>query len=75
MADSQDARFAHVEMFDNVRAARMRRLAFPERLSEAELRFHDQHKIGFYDKNTNTGYHELRIVLSGVGSASPWILV
>lgn len=61
-------RNAFYEVFDNPRAAAMRQDAVEERLGNKDLAFHDKHKIAFYTKNGNTGYHEYRFTLDGVMS-------
>ena len=67
-------RNAGVEVFDNLRAARMRQDAVTERLNAADLSFHDKHKIAFYNKNGNTGFHEYRFTLEGVLSDN-WTVI
>jgi hypothetical protein len=67
-------RNAFIEVFDNPRAATLRDEALNENLSKRELAFHDRHKIAFYTKNGNTGFHEYRFTLVGVMS-DKWTVI
>lgn len=59
-------RNAVVEIYDASRAVSLRRDAFAERLSKADQAFYDQHKIGIYTRNANTGHHSLVLMLDGL---------
>jgi hypothetical protein len=56
----------NVEVFDDRRAAEMRNLVAEDRLPARDLAHHDQHKIGFYQKNSVSGHHQFIIALDGV---------
>lgn len=45
----------------------MRKAALGEGLSTADLKYHDDHAIGSYFRNVNTGYHALMVTLGGAG--------
>lgn len=68
-------RHANIEVFDDERAAGMRDAALAEELNTRDMAHHDQHKVAFYQKNTNSGHHQLVIAADGVANADAWVTV
>jgi hypothetical protein len=68
--DTKDDRNAVVFVYDDEKAARMRKDALAEQLSEQDLADHDTHMIGHYTRNINSGFHALNIVLDGIDGPS-----
>jgi hypothetical protein len=64
--EHRNDRHTYIEIFDDAGAAHMRQSAADERLNQQDLAFHDSHKIGFYQKNSNTGHHALVLALDGI---------
>ena len=64
--DTASDRNAIVFVYDDARAAAMQRDAANDKLSGADGAFYDQHSIGNYTRNINTGYHTLEIFLDGL---------
>lgn len=62
--DTARDRNSFIFIFDNERASKMRRSPPPENTKDG--RFYDQHFIGDYTRNANTGFHSLGIMLKGV---------
>lgn len=62
-------RNAGAEIYDDKRAASLRKEALTDKLSKKDMAFHDSHKIGEYTKNGNTSYHRLVLMLGGIDSA------
>ena len=62
-SDTQADRNAFIFVFDDEKAAQM--ASKLDSLSDAELAYWDEHQIGFYARNINTGHHELSIMLAG----------
>jgi hypothetical protein len=62
--DTQSDRNASIQIFDNMRAAGMRKDAIADRLNKTDLEFYDHHNIGTYNRNINTGNHELIVDLN-----------
>ncbi len=60
-------RHAIVFIYDDRRAALLRKDALAERLKKAPMKLHDDHMIGAYYRNINTGFHAVTISLDGVG--------
>lgn len=73
-AEAAGYRFAFYDVFDNRRAAAMRKEAFDDQLPPADLSLHDKHKIAFYQKNGSTGFHEYRFTLESVNS-DKWTVI
>lgn len=65
-ADTAKDRHAFVFIFDDEKAARMRKDAIDEKLSEKDLAYFDKHSIGTYNRNINTGNHSLDIHVDGL---------
>jgi hypothetical protein len=59
-------RNAFIDIYDANRAASLRGYSFSDRLSAADQAFYDEHKIGVYTKNGNTGHHSLVLMLKGL---------
>jgi len=59
-------RNAFIYIYDDHRAALLRDKAIDERLSKADMKWHDDHFIGSYFRNINTGYHKVTIHLQGI---------
>lgn len=64
--DTRNDRNAFIDVFDNKKVADLSKNI--SNLSEKEGAFFDQHKIGQYTKNTNTGYHRFEIWVNGLNS-------
>jgi hypothetical protein len=69
-AETRSDRHAAIFVYDDARAASLRKAAFTESLSKTDLAFHDQHMVGNYQKNNNTGYERFSIMLEGVDGPS-----
>ncbi len=65
-ADTKKDRNAFIWVYDDEKAARMRKAALGERLNKKDLEHHDKHMIGDYARNANTGFHTLIIRLEGL---------
>jgi hypothetical protein len=58
-------------IYDDLRAAALRRDALRgDKLNERAQKLHDDHKIGNYTRNPNTGHHSIMIALDGVSEAA-----
>lgn len=64
--DTQSERNSVVVVYDTERAARNRLAAFNDKLTKAELQYHDRHRVALYLRNANTGYHELAMTVKGL---------
>lgn len=64
--DTRNDRNAFIDVFDNKKAADLSKNI--ANLSEKEGALFDQHKIGQYTKNINTGYHRFEIWVNGLNS-------
>jgi hypothetical protein len=64
--ETRSQRNAFVFIYDDARAASLRQAALDESLSKADLSFHDQHLVGAYMRNANTGFHQLAFGLQGI---------
>lgn len=64
--DTRADRNAFVFIYDDRDAAKLRKAALEEQLSDRVMKFHDDHFIGTYFRNANTGFHALTIMLQGV---------
>lgn len=64
--DTRLDRNAFVRIYDDKSAAARGNAAILDRLSKEELKHYDSHMIGSYNRNANTGYHSLTIMLEGV---------
>jgi len=65
--DTAADRNAFVFIYDNARAASLRKAANAEKLNKPDTKFHDDHALGSYIRNGNTGFHELNMLLQGPG--------
>jgi len=63
--DTKADRNAFVFIYDNSGAAKLRKAAFEARLSTRDMKLHDDHMIGTYVRNSNTGFHAITIALQG----------
>lgn len=63
--DTASDRNAFVFIYDDQRAANQRKAAMDDRLSKKDLSHHDNHWVGSYTRNANTGLHRLAYGLSG----------
>lgn len=72
--EHRNDRHVTVDVFDERRAAELRGRARAEALDPAEMTHHDQHRIAVYQKNSDSGDHELLIALGGF-AGSDWITV
>ncbi|MDD2715198.1 MAG: hypothetical protein PHW04_04825 [Candidatus Wallbacteria bacterium] len=61
--DFANDRNAFIFIFDDTRAAVLQENA--TNLNKDDGDFYDQHSIGMYTKNVNTGYHKMQIFLDG----------
>jgi hypothetical protein len=59
-------RNALVHIYDSGRAASLHRYAFTDRISKEDQAFYEEHKIGVYIRNANTGHHSLTLSLKGL---------
>jgi len=64
--DTKNDRNAFAFIYDQRDAAMLRDAALEERLSKADMKQHDDHMIGTYIRNANTGFHAVTIALQGV---------
>ncbi len=64
--DTKDDRNAVIFVFDNPQAAALRQAVLNEEASQADQDLYDQHYVGQYTKNANTGFHEFTIYFDGV---------
>lgn len=71
--DTKNDRNAFIYIFDNPRAAALYERAL--NLNDQDGRLYDQHFIGTYTRNINTGYHRLDIALKGYATKGPIIQV
>ena len=71
--ETRSQRNARVFIYDDPRAAALRRAALDETASKADMLFHDQHLVGCYWKNGNTGFHQLAFGLRGING--PQVMV
>jgi hypothetical protein len=71
--DHRNERNVQVEVFDDRRAAGLRRQEATGNLADDDRAHHDRHKVAFYRKVAR-GDHELVIALGGVGGHD-WITV
>lgn len=62
--DTTGDRNAFIFIYDNERASKMHRKSPPEGTKEG--RFFDEHSVGNYMRNINTGHHAMLILLKGV---------
>ena len=60
---------ANVFIYDDRRAAVLRKDALSERLNKADMKLHDDHMIGTYIRNINTGFHAVTIALQGANGS------
>ena len=67
-ADTKADRNAFIFVFDSERAAGVRRAVVNGRASDADLAVYDKHFIAVYNRNANTGFHEMAITLRGCKS-------
>ncbi|MGB7510576.1 MAG: hypothetical protein WBP54_04715 [Pelodictyon phaeoclathratiforme] len=65
-SDTALDRNAFVFIYNDSRAAGLRKAALDERLNKKDLKYHDNHMVGSYMRNANTGHHRLSFGLSGV---------
>ena len=65
-SDTKKDRNAFIWIYDDEKAARVRKAALAERLNKKDLEHHDKHVIGDYARNANTGFHALIIFLEGL---------
>lgn len=65
-SDVQNDRNAFISVFDNASAAALRDKVLSQKATAAEQDLYDEHFVGEYDKNANTGYHEFDIYFDGV---------
>jgi hypothetical protein len=70
-------RIANIEIYDDRRAAALRQEALlSDDRGSPDVAHHDQHRIGIYSKNVNTGHHQLQIALEGfMADPDGWITV
>lgn len=66
--DLKDNRFTAVMIYDDVRAAALRKQDFSDRLDGPDSKHHSLHMVGSYLKNNVTGHHRLNIHVNGAGS-------
>jgi len=64
--DTNNDRNAFVFIYDQREAACLRDAALGERLNEADMKRHDDHMIGTYFRNANTGFHAVTVAPQGV---------
>lgn len=64
--DTAADRNAFVVIYDNARAASLRKAADAYKLNKRDAKFHDDHALGSYIRNRNTGVHELNMLLQGL---------
>jgi hypothetical protein len=64
--DTREGRNAFVQVYTSARAAAMRHQAIRGTLSRRSSAFYDRHFVAQYDRNANTGYHQLTITPKGV---------
>lgn len=66
--EHQRDRVVNIEIFDDRRAAELRSAVAENEAAVRpdDLRHHDLHKIGFYQKNANTGHHQFIDARGGV---------
>jgi hypothetical protein len=64
--DTAADRNAFVTIYDDLRAARLRKAADADKLSPAQGKLYDAHALGSYIRNGNTGAHELNMFLQGL---------
>jgi hypothetical protein len=69
-SDTKKDRNAIIFVYDDEKAARMRKAALAERLNKKDLAHHDKHMIGDYLRNANTSFHCLKILLEGLDGPS-----
>lgn len=65
-SDTKGDRNAFIFIYSDKRAAGMRSDAMKDILSKADGKFYDDHFVGTYTRNINTGYHTLSIMADGV---------
>jgi len=64
--DTRADRNAFIEVYSDKRAALIRRSVLNELASKKDVRFYDDHYVGSYGRNINTGYHEFAITPNGL---------
>jgi hypothetical protein len=64
--DTEDDRNAVIFVFDNPQAGALRQAVLNGEASQADQDLYDQHYVGQYTKNANTGFHEFTIYFDGV---------
>lgn len=65
-SDAKNDRNSFVFIFDDRKAALLRKKVLSDELTEADRDFYDKHYIGEYSKNGNSGFHEFVIYFDGV---------
>ena len=55
-----------VIVYDDASAATMRKAAMADRLSSSDLRYHDRHMVGTYNRNSRTGFDRWVYYVHGV---------
>lgn len=68
--DTRNERNAFVWLYDDERAARIRRALTSENLPKSELRHHDRHYLALYSRNASTGLHEFEYYPQGFDGVS-----
>jgi hypothetical protein len=68
-ADTAGDRIAAVFIYDDLAAARLHHVD-DAKLSKSDANLHHAHQVGFYNRNQNTGFHELTMLLQGLDG--PW---
>lgn len=65
-SDVREDRNAFISVFDDKQGALLRDKVLGDKASETETNLYDQHFVGQYDKNANTGFHQFAIWFDGV---------
>jgi hypothetical protein len=60
-------------IYDDRGAAALRRAALSDELNDRSQKLHDDHMIGNYTRNPNTGHHSIMVALDGVSAETKTI--
>lgn len=66
-ANYETASFARISIFDDIKAVNIRDRVLNEQATQSETAFYDDHYVGQYNKNQNTGYESFAILQDGSG--------
>jgi hypothetical protein len=64
--DTASERIVGVLIYDDIRAAKLCRATQMGTIRKQDEKLHDDHDIGAYTRNANTGHHEIAMMLKGL---------